>query len=100
MFTRWVTLFTLIILGGCSVDEAIRIDGDAYIGNLIVASPYRSGWCFTRYEQGLPYDEICESGNRLLYTTNLERSRTKRPEEIPAYVLGLFDYMSQEREIN
>lgn len=102
MLTRLAILFALISVAGCSSAPpgSIRIDGNYRIESLIVASPYRGGWCYTRYEQGLPYDEICESGDRLLYTTNLERSRTKKPDEIPEYIFGLFDYMSAERAVS
>ncbi|WP_146006376.1 hypothetical protein [Cohaesibacter celericrescens] len=48
--------------------------------------------CFTRVVEGMPYDEICQRGDYLRYSAELD-SNSYTP--VPEYVMALFDAMSQ-----
>lgn len=102
MVTRWAALFVVLIASGCSSTSGGGLSSFGYSGKqeILVAYPYRRGWCFIRYQEGLPFDEVCETGNDLRYSTNVQNSRRKRPDEISSHVLGLFEYMAKNREFN
>ncbi|PHR22089.1 MAG: hypothetical protein COA37_12475 [Hoeflea sp.] len=102
MVTRWAALFAVLIVSGCASAPGGGLTGLGYAGKqeVLVAYPYRRGWCFIRYEDGLPFDEVCESGDDLRYSTNVRKSRRNRPEEVSSHVLGLFEYMAKNRDFN
>ena len=102
MVSRWAVLLAVLITSGCASTSGGGLSSFGYSGKqeILVAYPYRRGWCFIRYEEGLAYDEICESGEDLRYSTNVRKTRRNRPEEISSHVLGLFEYMAKNRGIN
>ncbi|MDF1607181.1 hypothetical protein PZ897_03225 [Hoeflea sp. YIM 152468] len=102
MVTRWAVLFVILITSGCASTSGGGLTSFGYSGKqeILVAYPYQRGWCFIRYEEGLPFDEICESGQDLRYSTNVGQSRRNRPDEISSHVLGLFEYMARNRNLN
>ena len=87
MVTRWAALFAVLIVSGCASAPGGGLTGLGYAGKqeVLVAYPYRRGWCFIRYEDGLPFDEVCESGDDLRYSTN--RGATG-PKRFPAMYSG------------
>lgn len=102
MVIRWSALFILLIVSGCSTTSGGGLSSFGYSTNqeVLVAYPYRRGWCFIRYLEGVAFDEVCESNNDLRYSTNVRKSRRNRPKEIPSHVIGLFEYMGRTGNIN
>lgn len=98
MLARWGAILIGVLASGCSIltTSDSQFVGTSDVGRIILVSPYESGWCYTRYDQGMAHDEVCEVGSTVRYTADLESADTRLPEEIPFYVLGLFDYMAQE----
>ena len=102
MVTRIAVLLAVLFVSGCASTSSTGLTSIGFSGKqeVLVAYPYRRGWCFIRYEDGLPFDEVCESGKDLRYSTNVRKSRRNRPEEVSSHVLALFEYMAKNRDIN
>lgn len=102
MVTRWAALFAILFVSGCASAPGGGVATFGFSGKqeVLVAYPYHKGWCFIRYEDGQPFDEVCESGKDLRYSTDIHKTRRNRPDEVPSHVLGLFEYMAKNRNIN
>ena len=98
MLARSAAILVLMILTGCASSKPgiVRPGLQAQTTSIVVAYVSDKSWCFVRYIEGFPRDEICEVGDTLRYSTDFSTLKPGRPRKMPEHVFGLFDYMSQQ----